>query len=94
MTPEESATGDNARDGVGGLAGGAASTSASAQRPIFPTLNDLRDLPERLLPEETVQHLRNAGREALLAVYSLWRSIDNARLGKQTNKVRKHIEIE
>lgn len=60
----------------------------------FPTLEELRDLPLRLLPEETVVHLKNAGREALLALYHLWRGIDSARSGQPAAKVRKHIDVE
>lgn len=85
---------DKARDGADQTGSAGATTGkGSSGSPIFPTLDELRDLPQRLLPEETVLHLKNAGREALLALYSLWRSIDAARLGKET-KVRKHIDVE
>ena len=60
------------------------------------TLQDLLELPGQILPPETVHHLKNAGREAMLAVFSLWRSIDKATKSKSQSgeKVRKHIEVE
>lgn len=88
MEPGHSAKSEEARQDTGRPDG------ASPDRPPFPTLEDLKDLPQRLLPEETVTHLKNAGREALMALYSLWRSIDSARQGQSGNKVRKHIDVE
>lgn len=55
---------------------------------------DLIDLPGQILPPQTVYHLRNAGREAMLAVYSLWRNVRKATEGTPEQKVRKHIEVE
>jgi len=89
--PGHNAHSENARKQGGG---DAATPDAPAEQPIFPTLQELRDLPRRLLPEETYSHLKNAGREAALALYSLWRSIDSARQGQSGNKVRKHIDVE
>jgi hypothetical protein len=56
------------------------------------TLQDLIDLPRQILPEETYRHLRNAGREALLAVFSLVSSMNKSTQG--SGKVRKHIDVE
>ncbi len=88
MEGERNANSGEARRDAGGRDG------APQEQPIFPTLDDLRDLPQRLLPEETVTHLKNAGREALLALYHLWRSIDSARDGQPGDKVRKRIDVE
>ncbi len=57
-------------------------------------LQELIDLPGRILPAETVHHLKNAGRETLLALYSLWQSANRAAKGEPGEKVRKHIEVE
>ena len=54
-------------------------------------LRDLLEAPGELLPEETKTHLKNAGREAILAVYSLWRSITEA---QREPKTRKHVDVE
>ena len=62
--------------------------------PTTLTWQDLIDLPGQILPPQTVHHLRNAGREAMLAVYSLWRSVRKATEGTPEQKVRKHIEVE
>jgi hypothetical protein len=63
-------------------------------KPTVLTWQDLLDLPGQILPDETVYHLRNAGREALLAAYSLWRNIRKAAAGPPEDKVRKHIDVE
>ena len=47
-----------------------------------------------VLPDETVRHLKAAGRESLMAVYSLWRNVDKAVKSQSEEKVRKHIEVE
>ena len=57
-------------------------------------LQELIDLPGQILPPETVRHLKNAGRETLLAVYSLWQNMNRASTGASGEKVRKHIEVE
>ena len=57
-------------------------------------LQELADLPGRLLPAETVHHLKNAGRETVLAIYSLWQSANRAARAESGEKVRKHIEVE
>jgi hypothetical protein len=62
--------------------------------PTVLTWQDLLDLPEQILPPETVYHLKSAGREALLAVYSLWRNVRKATSGPPEDKMRKHIEVE
>jgi hypothetical protein len=65
----------------------------SAQQ-IMKELQELIELPGRMLPPETVQHLKNAGKETLLAVYSLWQNINRTARGESGEKVRKHIEVE
>jgi hypothetical protein len=57
-------------------------------------LRELAYLPGQLLPPETVYHLKNAGRESVLAVYSLWQNINRATNSTSGEKVRKHIEVE
>lgn len=57
-------------------------------------LRDLAAIPGQVLPAETVHHLKSAGREALLAAYSLWQNINRATKGAPDEKVRKHIEVE
>lgn len=57
-------------------------------------LKELVDLPGQLLPPETIYHLKNASRESLLALYSLWQNINRAAKGTSGEKVRKHIEVE
>ena len=58
------------------------------------TLQDLKDLPGQLLPEETQIHLRNAGREAALALVSLVKNINKARQNSAEGKVRRRIDVE
>lgn len=62
--------------------------------PATLTWRDLIDLPGQILPPQTVYHLRNAGREAMLAAYSLWRNVRKSTAGTRENKVRKHIDVE
>ena len=67
--------------------------------PTVLTLRDLGDLPRQVLPEATYRHLKNAGREALLAVISLIDSVSsnigNSRTGEAgSGKVRRHIDVE
>lgn len=57
-------------------------------------LQELIDLPGQILPAETIYHLKSAGRESLLALYSLWQNINRAGKGASGEKVRKHIEVE
>ncbi|HUP27552.1 MAG TPA: hypothetical protein VM409_03880 [Chloroflexia bacterium] len=65
----------------------------SGRQPTILTLQDLIDLPRQILPEETYAHLRNATREAALAAFSLWRSIDRSR--KQgSGKARTRIDVD
>jgi hypothetical protein len=73
--------------------GGYSPPSSLRREPTVLTMQDLIDLPRQILPEETYIHVRNACREASLALFSLWRSIDKARKGNGT-KVRTHIDIE
>ena len=76
----------------------APTTRYSALRRPEPTVltwQDLTDLPRQILPEETYAHLLNARREAMLALFSLWKSINKAR--RTTGRgpqVRKRIEVE
>jgi predicted glycosyl hydrolase (DUF1957 family) len=78
---------------------GSASAKSAPSQSILPEatqqlLQELADLPGRILPPETVHHLKNAGRETLLAVYSLWQNVNRADKGASGEKVRKHIEVE
>ena len=62
------------------------------------TLRAMLGLPAQVLanvlPDETVQHLKAAGREGMLAAYSLWRNIDKNVKNQSGEKVRKRIEVE
>jgi hypothetical protein len=58
------------------------------------TLQDLINLPRQILPEQTYIHLRNAGREAILAVISLVNSVGSPRRSSQDDKVRRRIDVE
>ena len=62
------------------------------------TLRAMLGLPVQMLanvlPDETVQHLKAAGREGLLAAYSLWRKVDKTVKDQSGEKVRKRIEVE
>jgi hypothetical protein len=87
--------------GPGVTPGGATPTPTAASgrpfglpEPAILTWQDLFDLPGQILPPQTVYHLRNAGREAMLAAYSLWRNVRKATADSSENKVRKHIELE
>jgi hypothetical protein len=62
--------------------------------PTVLTLQDLIDLPRQIIPEETYIHLRNAGKEAILAIVSLVNGIGNARRGPGDGKIRRHIDVE
>ena len=95
--PQAGATGGT----TGETPGGSTPTPRAASgrplglpEPTVLTWQDLIDLPSQLLPPKTVYHLRNAGREALLAAYSLWRNARKAAAGSSEEKVRKHIEVE
>ena len=88
-------------DTAGGAAAGSTPTHTvgsgrafSLPEPTVLTWQDLLDLPGQVLPPQTVYHLRNAGREAMLAAYSLWRNIRKAAAGPSNDRVRKHIEVE
>src|SRR2546426_10953370 len=63
-------------------------------QPTVLTLQDLIDLPRQILPEQTYFHLRNAGREAILAVVSLVSSLSNSRRSHEDDKVRRRIDVE
>jgi hypothetical protein len=74
-------------------------TGTSSVQSVFPeaaqqVIQELIDLPGQILPAETVSHLKNAGRETLLALYSLWQNINRATSGAPEEKVRKRIEVE
>src|SRR6476660_6565220 len=68
-------------------------TTWSPQTTVL-TLQDLIDLPRQILPEQTYFHLRNAGREAILAVVSLVNSLSDSRRSSGNDKVRRHIDVE
>lgn len=65
---------------------------------IETTLKAMLGLPVQILgavlPDETIHHFKAAGRETMLAAYSLWRNVDRAAKGPPTQKVRTHIDVE
>ena len=73
---------------------GPARSQSILPEPTEQLLKELADLPARLLPPETVRHLKIAGRETLLAVYSLWKNYNRSVSSDSGEKVRKHIEVE
>ena len=95
--PDSRGTADTAR---GAAAGSTPTHTESSGRafslpePTVLTWQDLLDLPGQVLPPQTVYHLRNAGREAMLAAYTLWRNVRKATERTPEDKVRKHIEVE
>lgn len=73
-------------------AGGASYGPGRLRRePTMLTLQDLIDLPRQILPEDTYVHLQNAGRETVLAVYTLWKSLNK---NSAHSKTRRHIDVE
>ena len=62
------------------------------------TLKAMLGLPAQVLgavlPEESKIHFKAAGRETMLAVYSLWRKVERSAKGPPQEKVRSHIEVE
>jgi hypothetical protein len=84
--------------GTGGVSGemGATIDAPEAVRadstPANLTIQDLLDIPRQILPEQTYQHLQNAGREATLALTSLINSLN--RRGQGGAKVRRHIDVD
>jgi hypothetical protein len=62
------------------------------------TLKAMLGLPAQVLgavlPEESKSHFKAAGRETMLAVYSLWRNIERSAKGPPQEKARSHIEVE
>ena len=47
-----------------------------------------------ILPQETRLHLKNAGTEAILALFHLWKSVDAVTGANKTPRPRKHIDVE
>src|SRR6476660_10612207 len=76
------------------IEGGAAHLNTWSPQPTVLTLQDLLDLPRQILPEQTYIHLRNAGREAILAIVSLVNSLSDSRRSSGNDKVRRHIDVE
>jgi hypothetical protein len=76
------------------LTAGKRPTSVWSPQPTVLTLQDLLDIPRQIIPEQTYVHLRNAGREALLAVVSLVSGLNNSRRGPEDVKIRKRIDVE
>ncbi|MDQ6693737.1 MAG: hypothetical protein M3014_04850 [Chloroflexota bacterium] len=62
--------------------------------PTVLTWNDLMELPRQIVPAETYAHLRNAGKEVLLAAFSLWRAVESSSLSTGTEKARRRIDVE
>jgi hypothetical protein len=69
-------------------------TSVWSPQPTVLTLQDLLDIPRQIIPEQTYVHLRNAGREALLAIVSLVSGLNNTRRDPEDAKIRKRIDVE
>ncbi len=61
--------------------------------PTILTWQDLVELPGQILPEQTRIHLKNAGREATLALFCLWKEWFSPRQSSADKAVR-HIEVE
>jgi hypothetical protein len=67
--------------------------------PVALVIRDLLDLPRQILPEQTYVHLKNAGKEALLAVVSLLDSLNEGSGGgkhvlERSEGTRRHIDVE
>jgi len=62
--------------------------------PTVLTWQDVADLPRQILPEETYRHCKNARTEAVLALFSLWKSINNSRKGSSGQPRHRRIEVE
>ena len=87
-----------------GTAGASANTSATGTNyidwagEVETTLKAMLGLPMQVLgavlPDESKTHFKAAGRETMLAVYSLWRKIERSAKGPPQEKVRSHIEVE
>jgi hypothetical protein len=60
--------------------------------PVVLVIRDLLDVPRQVLPEQTYVHLKNAGKEALLAVVSLVNSFSAKSSGD--GKTRRRIDVE
>jgi len=73
---------------------GVAPVQVWSPQPTVLTLQDLIDLPRQIIPEQTYVHLRNAGRETILAIISLVNGLNNSRQGPEDGKIRKHIDVE
>ena len=56
----------------------ALSNSSRQQDPLVLVVREILDLPRQILPEETYVHLKNAAREATLAVFSLVNSLSGS----------------
>ncbi len=70
----------------------AQSSAYGRPEPVVLIIRDLLDLPRQVLPEQTYVHLKNAGKEALLAVVSLVNSFNGS--SSDGGKKRKHIDVE
>jgi hypothetical protein len=87
-----------------GTPGESANNSASGTNTIDwageveTTLKAMLSLPaqvlDAVLPEESKSHFKAAGRETILAVYSLWRNIERSAKGPPEEKARSRIEVE
>ena len=94
--------------GMSGQATGTSSTGGSGPQggpkpidwagEVETTLKAMLGLPAQVLgavlPDESIRHFKAAGRETMMAVYSLWRSVERAAKGPPEEKARTHIEVE
>jgi hypothetical protein len=61
--------------------------------PIVLVVREILDLPRQILPEKTYTHLKNAAREATLAIVSLVDSL-NSSTRATGDKTPRHIDVE
>ena len=62
--------------------------------PIVQVVREIMDLPRQILPQETYFHLKNAAKEATLAVISLVNSLGNPPRSSGGGGGPKHIDVE
>jgi len=85
-------------EGAGPAGGGQITRYGARPDPITLAVQDLLQIPRQVLPEATYTHLKNAGKEAFLAVVTLVESINGAinspRNSTADEKSVKHIDVE
>jgi hypothetical protein len=85
-------------EGTGPAGGGQITRYGARPDPVTLAVQDLLQIPRQVLPEATYTHLKNAGKEAFLAVVTLIESINSAinnpRKYTADEKSVKHIDVE